>query len=80
MLIIIISNKIIICFLLFKVGAVLCAFDARFSLPKLVKAASYLEKKGCWFIATNCDVRFPTTNKNIVFPGMYCNFLYTLKC
>ncbi|XP_043259538.1 glycerol-3-phosphate phosphatase-like [Colletes gigas] len=60
-----------------EVGAVIVGFDKYFSLPKLVKAATYLQNPNVHFIGTNCDTERPSPNNN-KFPGTGC-FIKTIE-
>lgn len=52
-----------------NVEAVLVGMDGHISFTKLIKAASYLKKPGCKFIATNEDNRFPLPGADHVICG-----------
>jgi phosphoglycolate phosphatase len=51
------------------IGAVVVGFDPHFSYLKMLKGASYLNRDGVIFIATNTDDRFPAGSRGIIMPG-----------
>jgi len=52
------------------VKAVVVGFDPHFSLPKLLKASSYVHRnKDCLFLATNTDESIPVPESGALFPG-----------
>jgi len=52
------------------VGAVVIGFDEHFSLPKMLKASSYVHRDpDCLFLATNTDEAFPWPERDILYPG-----------
>ncbi|KAK3793802.1 hypothetical protein RRG08_061935 [Elysia crispata] len=55
-----------------EVKCVLVGFDPDISYMKLIRAASYLKKPDCIYLATNEDSSFPSTNPNISIPGTGC--------
>ncbi|GFS01419.1 phosphoglycolate phosphatase [Elysia marginata] len=54
------------------VRCVLVAFDPHINYTKLIRAASYLKKPDCLYLATNEDSAFPSTNPNLAIPGTGC--------
>ena len=54
-------------------------YDPHISFLKLLKAASYLERPGCLFVATNEDERLPC-NGPVVYPGALRLCTYTIAC
>jgi len=52
-----------------EVGGVIAGFDINISYKKLLKAASYANKPGAVFIATNTDEQFPMKGTDLIIPG-----------
>jgi len=52
-----------------KIGGVVVGYDPHISFPKAMKAATYLKNPNVFFIATNNDYTYPTSNPDIVCPG-----------
>ena len=75
------NKKIILLFfssftpiLFLQVTCVLVAFDEHISYHKILKAATYIKKRNCLFLATNEDSALPMPG-DMVIPGQ----LYILK-
>ena len=62
-----------------SVDAVAVGLDWHISYMKLIRAASYLAKPECHYVATNEDYVLPTKGK-IVIPGMYCTYFNCIMC
>ena len=60
-----------VCLSFLQVKCVLVGYDPHISYMKLIRAASYLKNPECVFLVTNTDSSFPSTNLNIVIPGMF---------
>lgn len=53
-----------------EVGAVVVAFDCHISLPKILKASSYVNAvPDCLFLASNTDECFPVQGTDLTYPG-----------
>ncbi|XP_071479244.1 glycerol-3-phosphate phosphatase-like [Diadema antillarum] len=52
-----------------EVKGVVLGFDHHFSYMKIMRAASYLNRPGSFFIATNEDPQFPVKGSDVVVPG-----------
>ncbi|GFO27980.1 phosphoglycolate phosphatase [Plakobranchus ocellatus] len=55
-----------------EVKCVLVGFDPHISYMKLIRAASYLKKPDCVYLATNEDSSLPVKNSDICIPGTGC--------
>ncbi|XP_022899821.2 glycerol-3-phosphate phosphatase-like isoform X1 [Onthophagus taurus] len=53
-----------------EIGAVVIGYDIHISLPKLIKASSYLNRPDVLFVATNTDQSYPLTRKDVVLPAV----------
>lgn len=60
-----------VCVCLWQVKCVLVGFDGDISYMKIMRAASYLQRPDCLFLATNEDPFLPVNNSATRIPGMY---------